>query len=422
MKKSYWLAALALAVLLPGLPDLSVLPDLFAAQIPFEQAAADLASPDAAVRLRAVQLLKQAAFPEAAIPLAPLVGDARDDIQLEAIAAELNIFLAAPAASKKGLRMGAEPAFSAGSSALGLRPVPIEVVNALRKAARDENPRVAVDALYVFGLLASEQKGSARHDLLNAAGPDLAAFVGASLPVLRLAGVRVLGRLFEKRATDPPIEPTVGDAVITALNDADRAVKLAAMQALGSMRYERGVQALTELFTYYGKGEPAEASLDALAHIGHPTSVPLFIAQLTSKTPAIRGIAMEGLARSHDVSALAALQAAVDHESNQDAALAGAFALVMLGNAPTDKVSDSLGPARTRDQARQYLIELAPGRTATFAHQLLDSDPEIRVMMVEILGLAGDPAAIAVLEPLTHDRVPEVALAAELAVARLSRH
>ncbi len=67
-----------------------------------------------------------------------------------------------------------------------------------------------------------------------------------------------------------PIETTVGDAVITALNDNDRAVKTAAMEALGSMRYERGVQALTDLFQYFGKGAEAEAALDALARIASP--------------------------------------------------------------------------------------------------------------------------------------------------------
>ena len=40
-------------------------------------------------------------------------------------------------------------------------------------------------------------------------------------------------------------------------------------------------------------------------------------------------------------------------------------------------------------------------------------------MMVEVLGLAGDPAAIAVIEPLMQDRVPEVSRAAEVAIARL---
>src|SRR5215208_3410416 len=38
-------------------------------QVSFEQASADLASPEAGTRLRAVQLLKQAGYPEAAVPL-----------------------------------------------------------------------------------------------------------------------------------------------------------------------------------------------------------------------------------------------------------------------------------------------------------------------------------------------------------------
>ena len=62
--------------------------------MPFEQASQDLTSPDPATRLRAVQLLKEAAYPEAAVPLATLVTDPYDEVQLEAIAAELNIFLA----------------------------------------------------------------------------------------------------------------------------------------------------------------------------------------------------------------------------------------------------------------------------------------------------------------------------------------
>ena len=124
-------------------------------QVPFEQASADLASRDAGTRLRAVQLLKQAAYPEAAIPLAALVTDPEDSIQLEAIAAELNIFLAEPIVPKKRVAfivevrnaVQAEPAFAAGPNALGPRPVPLDVLTALRIAARDENPRVPARAM-----------------------------------------------------------------------------------------------------------------------------------------------------------------------------------------------------------------------------------------------------------------------------------
>jgi HEAT repeat protein len=430
MRKSHRHAVIVLVLLLAGLPDLPAVPGVWglsAAQIPFEQAAQDLASADPATRLRTVQMLKQAAYPEAAVPLAALVTDAQDDIQLEAIAAELNIFLAERVVPRKRIGLvvevrnivQAEPAFTAGPNALGPRPVPMEVLTALRTAVRDKNPRVAIEALYAFGVLAVEPGGNARRDLLRASGPDVAAFIGSSDAALRYAAVRVLGRVFAKRAQDEPIESTVGDAVITALNDNDRAVKAAAMHALGAMRYDRGVQALTDLFAFYGKGDAAEAALDGLAHIAHSTSVPLFAAQLAGKTPSLRGIAMEGLARVGDASQLGAIQAVVDKERNQSVTLAGAFALVMLGNAPTDRVGDWLSKPNLREQAKQYLTEIAPGRTTMFAHQLLDSDPQIRLDMVDVLGLAGDPAAIAAVEPLMTDRDPQVARAAERAVARL---
>ena len=85
-------AAFALVLFLPGRPDLLDLPGLsvLSAQVPYEQASRDLSSADASLRLRAVQMLKDAAYPEAAVPLAALVNDPRDEVQLEAIAAELN--------------------------------------------------------------------------------------------------------------------------------------------------------------------------------------------------------------------------------------------------------------------------------------------------------------------------------------------
>src|SRR4029450_5426963 len=83
---------------LPALPALPGPPDLpdhaVSEQMPFEQAMRDLTSADPAVRLRAAQRLKQVAYLEAAIPLAALVTDPQDDVQLAAIRAELNIVLA----------------------------------------------------------------------------------------------------------------------------------------------------------------------------------------------------------------------------------------------------------------------------------------------------------------------------------------
>src|SRR4051794_19287587 len=85
-----WTARLAAGLLLLAFPGLAF---PAAAQVTFEQAISDLASHDASDRLRAVTLLKGAAYPEAAIPLAAAVVDTDDAVQFEAIAAELNIFL-----------------------------------------------------------------------------------------------------------------------------------------------------------------------------------------------------------------------------------------------------------------------------------------------------------------------------------------
>ena len=387
--------------------------------MPFEQAMRDLTSADPGVRLRAAQRLKQVAYLEAAIPLAALVNDPQDDVQLEAIAAELNIFLAEPLAARKRGSVLSEQAFSAGTLALGERPVPTEVLTALRLGARDENPRVALEALYAFGALASEPAGSPRRALLRDSGPDIAAFVGASDPAKRYAAVRVLGRVFARRAQDDPIEETVGDAVITALNDDDRAVKGGAMHALGAMRYERGVQALTDLFQFYGKSDGADAALDALARIAHPLSAPLLTAQLSGKSSVRRGIAIEGLGRMGDASKLRAIQQALDADRSDGVTLAGVYALALLANAPIDRLADALTRTRLHDQAKQYLVELIPGRTAAVASHLQDPDARLRLDVVQVLGQSGDPAALPLVEPLLKDRDPQVARAAVRAVAML---
>src|SRR5258706_7804168 len=129
-----------------------------AAQVSFDQETRDLASPDANLRLRTAQRLKEAAPLEAAVPLAALVTDSQDDVQFEAIAAEVNIFLADKIVPRRrvGLviemrnKIAADAAFSAGPLAIGPRPVPMEVLTALRTAVRDDNRQVGLEALYAL--------------------------------------------------------------------------------------------------------------------------------------------------------------------------------------------------------------------------------------------------------------------------------
>ena len=401
-----------------------------AAQVPFEQAVADLASPDAATRLRSAQMLKDAAYPEAAVPLAKLIVDPQDDVQLAAIAAELNIFLAEKIVPRKRVgfvvevrtRVAADAIFGSGPLAVGPRPVPIEVLDGLRTAARDDNPRVRLEAIYAFGVLAVEPAGSRRRELLRPSGPDLAAMIGAVDPAHRYAALRVIGRVFERRLQDAPTEQTVGDAVIGALNEKEPAMQAAAMQALGAMRYERAVQGLMNLFQYYGKGDMAVSALDAIAHVAHSSSLPLLVAQLGSKDATLKGIAVEGLARAGDRSKLGDLQTAVGSDRNPSVQLAGSFASVMLSETGVEglaRLVEALQNPRLREQARWYLIEAAPGRTQALNRYLQDPDPLVRTTLVDALGLSDDGKALPLVQAMASDADVQVGHAVERALARL---
>jgi HEAT repeat protein len=181
----------------------------------------------------------------------------------------------------------------------------------------------------------------------------------------------------------------------------------------------RGVQALTDLFQYYGKGESAAAALDAIARIAHSASAPLFTAQLAAKSGALRGIAVDGLARLGDAAHLDAIQTAVAADHSDSMALSGAFASAMLSGGPLTPIAEALTRPRLRDQAWQYLVELAPGRSSMFTQQLQDPDPRIRTDVIDALALGGDAAALPLVERALTDRDPQVMKAAERAAARL---
>jgi HEAT repeat protein len=397
------------------------------AQVPFEQVTADLSSADPGVRLRAARLLEEAAYPEAAVPLARLVTDPVDAVRFEAIAAELNIFLAEKIVPRRrvGLvvevrnKVVADAVFSQGPLAIGPRPVPDEVLTALAAAARDTNPRVAIEAIYAFGTLAVEPGGERRRELLQRTGPGLIPMVSVGNPAFRYAAIRVIGRVFEKRAHDEPVDEMVGDAIVATLNDHDHNIRGAAMQALGAMWYERAVSALTEQFRFFGRGVLAEEALDAIARIAHASSVDVLAPQLASKDPAMKAIAIEGLARIGDRKRLASIESALAAENHDGVLLAGTFASVLLSDSAIDPLCEALGRAKLADQARRLLVEVAPGRTTAFKQYAQDPDAQIRAAIADILGLAGDVAALPIVEAMIRDRDPQVAFAAQRAVARL---
>jgi HEAT repeat protein len=396
-------------------------------ELRFEQVIADLANDDPEVRLRAARLLTANPYAEAALPLARAVVDADDAVQAEAIAAELNLHLAEPIVPRRRVGfivelrndISAPEIFRQGSAALDARPVDMPVLSALRTAAHDEHPRVASDALYAFGALAGNAYGSNRSALLSTSGNDLAATLGSERTEVRLAALRAIARVYEWRAGDPGIPQVLGDAVVTMLNDRSFNNRLAAIDALGAMRYERGVDALTGLFEHYQHGTVAAAALSALGRVAHPSSEETFVRALASRDPVVRRAAIEGLARLGAVSRLPAIRSATAAERDEEVLLAAHFAGVLLNDGPVDALVEGLTHPRTRQRSVRYIADAMAGRTAIFRPHMPDPNPAVRADLVDAAGLSGDPAAAALIEPLRGDEDPVVQRAVQRALARL---
>ena len=382
-----------------------------AGQARFDDVIRNLRNPDPKIRVSAVRLLRESKYPEAVAPIAPLVTDPVDDIQLEAIAAELSFFLVEDVPAKKRVALVVEvrnpgrgpAAFELGPLAVWPRQVPPELVNGLLQAVDDENPRVRSEAIYALGTIA-------RPPLADPAAQQLIKALDHYDPAIRTAAARVIGRLEVTSA---------GDALIKAINDSAAPVRYAAMRALGEIRDERAVQALTEQFTFYAKGEGAWSALDALARIADATSVPLFKQRLADKDPNLRRAAAEGLARAHDASEVSALEIGAGNDSSAMVRAAMAFALQSLGRNYLPRLAEFMNSAKTAPQAAGYFLELGPAITPALAPMLQDPSPAIRANLAQVMGALGGDAAAAALQPLLTDRDKDVVEAATRALERI---
>ncbi len=417
-------AAIVAGLMLAAQPAAAQAP---APAVTFEEMVADLGHEDPDVRVRAVRAVKQAAYPEAAVPLTRSLRDPEDAIQAEAIAAEVNLHLAVPVVPRKRVGLlievrndiSAAALFKQGSGVLNPRPVEPEVLTALRAMSRDDNPRVGAEGLYALGLLADNVYGADRRRLLAESAAELATAVGAPQRELRAAAVQVIVRLYAWRVGDLAADTAVGDALVTALNDREYAIRMTALDGIGALRYDRGVQALTDLYTHHGRGAMAVAALRGLARIAHPTSLPLFVSALAGRDYSLRLSAVEGLARSGATDQRSAIETMMLTERNQELLLAGHFAAVLLANGPVDDLVGGLERARLRPQALQYLEDVAPGRASLLGPHVQDPDAAIRGDLIEVLGRSGDPQALSVVERMQQDPDAAVARAAVRAAARL---
>jgi HEAT repeat protein len=381
----------------------------------FEDVVRNLRNPDPKIRISAVRLLRETGYAEAIAPLAAVVNDQVNDIQLEAIDAELSFYLVEPVPTKKRVALVVEvrtdgrapAAFELGPLAVWPKAVPAELVDALLQAVDDEHKKVRVEAIYTLGVIGSANQLK----LSDAAVARLLKALDHYDPAVRAGAARVIGRLKVKSA---------GDALLKAVNDSKAEVRYASMRALGEIREERAIQSLTEQLSYYGRGEGAWSALDALARIAHPSSVPLFKTRLADKDPYLRRAAVEGLARTGDVASVEPFVMDVNQDDSEMVRAAMSFALYKKGHVSflarliDFADADPLGP-----QLQEYFADLGPSVVPTVVTRLQDTDAGVRRNLLAILGAVGDQSTVAALTPYKDDRDREVATAATYAIERI---
>jgi HEAT repeat protein len=392
-----------------------------AQQARFDDVVRNLRNPDARARLSSIEMLRESKYLEAIEPIAPLVIDPVDEIQLAAIEAELSFFTVDELGGRRRMAFivevrnagQAETVFASGPLAVWPRPAPDALLTNLLQAVDDEHPKVRMEAIYTFGAIA-------KTPLSEAHARALVRALDHYDPAIRHAAARVAGRL----GVTPALQ-----MLVRAVFDSQEPVRFAAMRALGEIGAETTMKTLAEQLEHYGKGEGAWSALDALARIGHEASVPVFSARLADRDQYIRAAAIEGLGRALSAEAsgkadrwtaqVEAIGAAATGDSSPVVRAAAAFALELLGKGGIDRLVAAFDTNRLAPQIAGYFLELGPRAAPALVPHLKDPNASIRGNVAVVLGAIGTSADIAALEPLLQERDADVRRAAERAIQRI---
>jgi HEAT repeat protein len=406
-----------------------------AQDVPFETVVAGLKSPEATERIRSLVLLRKAGYLEAAPAIAPLLSDPDPTVQGAAVETVLTLYtvdvdytvsIGREIVKQRGATLPLY-AFVQGPGVTIANLAPPEVIRGLLSATGSITPTVRFDAAYTLAVLGWPLmlKGQLADapNVINA----LIAILRESNPVMKEAATNALGRLLgavikngEPTGDLASVRTEAGDLIVGGLNEADANLRLASMVALGEMRYERAVQSLTDLFNYHKKGPEAMAAFEAVARIGHPGSIPVFLAQLGHGDAQVRRLAVEGIGRTLDADAMAQMLSKAERDQSAWVGHAVAFAKALNTNyREMPKLVQGFRYSSLAPQTSAYLVELGAPAALELSAFSTNSDARVRAGVAEALGIVGDQTSLGLVDVLMRDRVKAVAEAAARSQKRL---
>jgi HEAT repeat protein len=164
-----------------------------------------------------------------------------------------------------------------------------------------------------------------------------------------------------------------------------------------------------------------ERLLDALAFIGDPASNDLLAKEQRNPDDLLRLHAVEGLARIGDPALVTDVSRNRLHEKDAKIQTAQAYALYKMGRKEyLDAVVDALSSRKTRDEARQYLVEFRTDQLPELYGYVKNDDVGVREGLAEVFGLIGDSGSLQPLQELSKDRRGQIAALANQAIRQIN--
>jgi HEAT repeat protein len=214
---------------------------------------------------------------------------------------------------------------------------------------------------------------------------------------------------------------SAGPGVSFLAHDLDPRIQITALQTIGLLRSLTSAPDVRSALKDARTIKVRRAALDSLAMLGLGEDRPVFLQYLNDRDAELRSAGLEGLGRIREPEDTPALQAAFDEpDADWRVHMAAAFALVSEGKVDTSEFSplpylfENVKANDRSKVASAYLTELARREDVrrTLVSMLPSATKEQKLAMCSMLGDGRDPDAIPVLQKLSNDVDPDVALAA----------
>jgi HEAT repeat protein len=216
-------------------------------------------------------------------------------------------------------------------------------------------------------------------------------------------------------------DPAAGPGLEKALRDPDAKIVEEAIIAVGLVGQTSSRPVLEELFRTDRNRVIRRRSLEALALMRDPATIPLFESLLSNSDDYYRELAAEGLARlDYDA---AGWKQRFDQEKKPSVRNAIAFGLSSSGQLDyINELANALD-SRQEYQAEVYLFELGKfdGKLTELYRYLRSPNPKVRGGIARVIGNIGDATSSDQIRPLTEDANVEVVREAVAALRKLSR-